>query len=323
MMTMTLTIVFTVVLMVTVKTIVANESSILFYRFFLKATYQYKAPLPFVLCSEAAGVISEVGSEVKNWKVGDKVFFSTLTHGAAQEEAVLDQSQLLPLPECLSFSQGASFLMGYTTAYHALVHRGRLQPGEWLLVTGAAGGMGVAALQMGKALGAKVIAAASSDEKLSACKALGVDATINYAKQDLKKACDEITGGDLCDVIYEPVGGEIFDKCVRCVATKGKARLLVVGFASGTIPSLPINMALIKGFDVVGVRMGAQAMLEPDMYNDMKQELLKMANEGKLLPHVSAEYPMEKAKEAFTSMEERKVIGKCCIVFAKGAPSKL
>merc|ERR1719326_363423 len=157
--------------------------------------------------------------------------------GCACEKLVLSVENLHHLPATLSFSQGAGFLMGYTTGYHALVHRGRLQSGEWLLVTGAAGGMGLAAVQLGKALGAKVIAAASSDEKLELCKKLGADAVVNYKTEKMKEAVDKITGGAFCDVIYDPVGGDVFDQCVRCVAAKGGARLLVVGFASGRIPS--------------------------------------------------------------------------------------
>merc|ERR1712003_8789 len=163
--------------------------------------------------------------------------------------------------------------MGYTTGYHALVHRGHLKPGEWLLVTGAGGGMGLMAVELGKALGARVIAAASSDDKLEVCKKVGAEFVVNYSKEKLKDAVGKITNGAFCDVIYEPVGGEIFDQCVRCVAMNGYARLLVIGFASGTIPKLPVNMALIKGFDLVGVRMGAQMMIQPHLMTEMVESL--------------------------------------------------
>eukprot|EP00928_Gymnodinium_smaydae_P047865 TRINITY_DN31979_c0_g1_i1.p1 TRINITY_DN31979_c0_g1~~TRINITY_DN31979_c0_g1_i1.p1 ORF type:complete len:349 (-),score=98.11 TRINITY_DN31979_c0_g1_i1:21-1067(-) len=286
--------------------------------------YQFKPPVPFVLCSEGAGIVKEVGASVKDFKPGDRVFFATGTNGAAAEEVVLSRGQgyggaIYHLPDALSFSEGAGFLMGYTTGYHALVQRGRLQAGEWLLVTGASGGMGLAAVQLGKALGAKVIAAGSSDEKLDICRRLGADATVNYKSEKLKEAVEKITGGALCDVIYDPVGGDVFDQCVRCVSPRGWARLLVVGFADGRIPSLPANMALIKGFDLVGVRMGAQVALQPELMQQMVSELQKMAQDGRLKPYVGAEFPMHRAKEAFRLMQERKVIGKCCITF--GDPS--
>jgi len=302
----------------------------------IQKKYQYQPKLPFVLCSEGAGVVMEAGSEVSKFKAGDRVFFSLGTNGAAAEEIVLTAAAaggsgsesfrggIYHLPDPLSFSQGAGFLMGYTTGYHALVHRGRLQPGEWLLVTGAAGGMGLAAVQLGKALGAKVIAAASSDEKLEVCKKIGADAVVNYKTEKLKEAVDRITNGEFCDVIYDPVGGDVFDQCVRCVAPKGGARLLVVGFADGRIPSLPANMALIKGFDLVGVRMGAQVSIQPELMVDMMANLLKLAEEGRLAPYVGSEFPIERAKEAFTLMHERKVLGKTCITFnAEKGASKL
>eukprot|EP00933_Yihiella_yeosuensis_P028321 TRINITY_DN22134_c0_g1_i1.p1 TRINITY_DN22134_c0_g1~~TRINITY_DN22134_c0_g1_i1.p1 ORF type:complete len:352 (+),score=64.73 TRINITY_DN22134_c0_g1_i1:75-1130(+) len=287
--------------------------------------YQYKPNLPFVLCTEGAGIVSEVGPAVKKFRKGDRVFFASM-EGCAREEVVLSEQVCVRLPEKLSFSQGAGFYMGYTTGYHALATRGRLKPGEWLLVTGAGGGMGTMAVELGKALGAKVIAAASSDDKLEACKKLGADFVVNYSKQKLKDAVGEITKGEFCDVIYDPVGGDIFDQCVRCVSTKGYARLLVVGFASGTIPKFGINMALIKGFDLVGVRSGAQLALEPELQRQTMDELLKMADEGKLQPYVSAEFPVDNFRDAFWLMEQRKVIGKCCITFggsAAGPRSKL
>lgn len=295
----------------------------------MQGKYQYKPEVPFVLCSEGAGVIQEIGSEVRDFRVGDRVFFSVGTNGAASEECIISTAgngllggSVYHLPDSLSFCQGAGFFMGYTTGYHALVQRGRLKAGEWLLVTGAAGGMGLAAVQLGKALGAKVIAAASSDDKLEVCKQAGADAVVNYSTQSMKDAVGQITGGAFCDVIYDPVGGDIFDQCVRCVSPMGGARLLVVGFAGGRIPSLPANMALIKGFDLVGVRMGAQVAVQPQLMEEMLKVLLKLASEGSLKPHVGAEFPMERAKEAFALMNERKVVGKSCIVFGP-ATSKL
>ncbi|CAJ1353018.1 unnamed protein product, partial [Effrenium voratum] len=278
--------------------------------------YQYKPQLPFVLCTEGAGVVTEVGSKVTKFHPGDRVFYATLA-GCAREEMTLSEQMCVPLPDALSFSQGASFHMGYTTGYHGLVTRGRLQAGEWLLVTGAGGGMGTMAVELGKAVGAKVIAAASSDDKLEVCKKLGADYVVNYSKQKLKDAVGEITKGHYCDVIYDPVGGEIFDQCVRCVAPKGYARLLVVGFASGTIPKFGINMALIKGFDLVGVRSGAQLGLEPELAQQTMLDLLKLATDGKLKPYISTEFPLDRFRDAFRLMEQRKVVGKCCITLGQ------
>ncbi|KAJ9463289.1 Quinone oxidoreductase-like protein 2-like protein [Diplonema papillatum] len=287
----------------------------------LQNKYQYKPKPPFVLCTEAAGLVVE--SKDASWKPGDRVLFSSW--GTCSEEWVGKGSALHRLPGPLSFSQGAGFLMGYATGYHALVTRGHLQKGEWLLVTGAGGGMGMAAVQLGKVLGAKVIAAASSDEKLAWCKKAGADHVVNYGRdgKNLKAEVARITGGKMCDVIYEPVGGDIFDNCVRCVAPTGYARLLVVGFASGRIPKLPVNMALIKGFDLVGVRMGGQFAFQRDLEKRTHAELLKLGEEGLLKPIVTAEYPLEKAKDALTLMDDRKVIGKCCITMNPNVSSKL
>lgn len=304
---------------VTVKSASVNFPELLM----MQGKYQYRPRLPFTLCGEAAGVVSE--SRSPEYRPGDRVFFSSGTHGAATEEYVGDASRMLRLPESLSFSQGAGFLMGYTTAYHGLVDRGQIRDGEWLMVTGAAGGMGLAAIQLGKALGAKVIAAASSDAKLAVCTQLGADAVVNYGEdvKSMKSQVHAVTGGAMCDVIYEIVGGDVFDQCVRCVAPAGRARLLVIGFAAGRIPKLPVNMALIKGFSLVGVRMGAQMSLEPKSLQDMTRELVSLAQQGKLQPHVSREFPMDRAKDAFVEIAERRVIGKVCITMGDDPNSKL
>ena len=281
----------------------------------LQNKYQFKPQLPFVMCTEAAGVVLEVGASVTNVKVGQRVMFMSMAPGTCSEEWAGKADALTPLPDNLSFSQGAAFLMGYLTGYHALAHRGKLKKGEWLLVTGAGGGMGIAAVQLGKALGAKVIAAASSDAKLEVCKRAGADFTVNYSKENLKKAVGKITKNKFCDVIYEPVGGDIFDQSVRCVAQTGYARLLVVGFASGRIPTLPVNMALIKGFDLVGVRMGAQLAMQPHLKDEMVKDLVALASKGLLTPIVDKEYSLDNAKEAFKLMADRKVQAKVCITF--------
>eukprot|EP00747_Dinoflagellata_sp_TGD_P169544 gnl/TRDRNA2_/TRDRNA2_198771_c0_seq1.p1 gnl/TRDRNA2_/TRDRNA2_198771_c0~~gnl/TRDRNA2_/TRDRNA2_198771_c0_seq1.p1 ORF type:complete len:343 (+),score=62.50 gnl/TRDRNA2_/TRDRNA2_198771_c0_seq1:225-1253(+) len=285
--------------------------------------YQAKPKLPFVLCTEGAGVVREVGAKAaERFRPGDRVLYSW-DRGCACEELVLPAAVCHPLPDPLSFSQGAGFLMIYETAYHSLVHRGRLQPGEWLLVTGAGGGVGSAAVQLGKALGTRVIAAASSKDKLELCKRLGADHVVNYSGQGLaklKETVGEITGGAFCDVIFEPVGGDVFNQCVRCVATKGYARLLVIGFAGGTIPKSPVNMVLIRRFDLVGCMVYGQLnAYEPKKRLEMLTDLLKLAGQGKLAPYVCAEFPVESYKEAFGVMEQQKVIGKVCITFGAGS----
>jgi len=273
--------------------------------------YQYKPKLPFSPGSEFAGTIAEVGSSVKHLKVDDKVMGWGVQTGAMAEELIIDKSMLLPLPKCYSFAEGASFGVGYMTAHHGIVQRGGLKKGETLLITGAAGGMGIAAIQIGKAFGATVIAAASSDEKLELCKRQGADYVINYSKEDMKAKVEQITGGNFADVIYDVVGGKIFDECVRCIG--GMGRLLVVGFASGEIPKFAVNLALVKGFSLVGVRSGAQLLLSPHLREEMLKDLLPMAEKGLLHPYIQCSVPMERAAEAFKLVAERKIIGKAVV----------
>jgi NADPH2:quinone reductase len=281
--------------------------------------YQQKIPTPFVPLSEGAGIVLEVGAKVTAQKPGDRVVYSW--HSCAAEEVTVQTNACQPMPAGLTFSQAAGFKMGFTTAYHGLADRGRLKPGEWLLVAGAGGGMGLAAVQMGKALGAKVIAADLDDKKLAICKEVGADYVVNYQTQEMRKVIADITNGYLVDVVYELVGGDIFDQVVRCVTPQGRARICVVGFVSGSIPKLPINLALVKGFDLVGVRMGHQMGLQPELMEKMLDELFKLANEGKLKTFIGAEQPFTKVKELLTLMEEKKTVGKLCLTF--GADSKL
>lgn len=282
----------------------------------LVGKYQNKPELPFSPCCEGAGVVTEIGEGVNNVKVGDRVFYYAWTTGAARDEYVLPSLAVHLLPEDMTFGQGAGFWVGYLTAYHGLVHRGDLKKGEVLLVTGAAGGMGVAAVQLGKALGATVIAAAGDDAKLAQLKGFGADHLVNYRSQNLRDEVLGLTDGNGVDVVYEVVGGSIFKDCVRCMNTQGGGRLLVIGFASGEIPKLPINLALIKGFSLVGVRSGAQMMMDPDMATDMIQKLYDMAVQGKLRPAVFAEqYPLDQAGKAFDLLKDRKVVGKAVITW--------
>ena len=269
--------------------------------------YQFKPPLPFSPGSELAGVVKEIGSGVQGCRPGDKVIAFT-TYGAFAEEVKTDVSRLVPLPEKMDFVTGAAFLLTYATTDHALRDRGALAAGETLLVLGAAGGVGLAAIEIGKALGARVIACASSEEKLAVCRSHGADATINYATEDLRERIKALTEGRGVDVVYDPVGGAYTEPAFRSLAWRG--RHLVVGFAAGEIPRLPLNLALLKGASVVGVFWGDFARREPARFADSVRQLGQWFREGKLRPHISATLPLAQATQALQLMEARKVKGK-------------
>jgi NADPH:quinone reductase len=275
--------------------------------------YQFKAPLPFSPGSELAGVVKEVGPGVQRWRAGDKVMAFT-TYGAFAEEVRTEASRLLPLPERMDFVTGAAFLLTYATTDHALRDRGALAAGETLLVLGAAGGVGLAAIEVGKALGARVIACASSDDKLAVCRGHGADATINYATEDLRERIKALTDGRGVDVIYDPVGGPYSEPAFRSIAWRG--RHLVIGFAAGDIPKLPLNLALLKGASVVGVFWGDFARREAARFAESVQQLTKWYAEGRLKPHVSQTFPLEKAAEALKAMAARQVKGKVVLTVA-------
>ena len=269
--------------------------------------YQFKPPLPFSPGSELAGVVKEVGAGVQGFKPGDKVMAFT-TYGAFAEEVRTEASRLIPLPEKMDFVTGAAFLLTYGTTDHALRDRGALAAGETLLVLGAAGGVGLAAVEIGKALGAHVIACASSEDKLAVCRAHGADATINYAAEDLRERVKALTAGRGADVIYDPVGGAYSEPAFRSIAWRG--RHLVVGFAAGEIPKLPLNLALLKGAAVLGVFWGDFARREPRPFAASVAQLNRWFGEGRLKPHVSQTLPLEKAAEALKLMAARQVKGK-------------
>ena len=269
--------------------------------------YQFKPPLPFSPGSELAGVVKEVGSGVSGWKAGDRVIAFT-TYGAFAEEAKTEAARLLPLPAGMDFVHGAAFLLTYGTSEHALRDRGTLEAGESPLVLGAAGGVGLAAIEIGKALGARVIACASSENKLTVCREHGADATINYATEDLRKRIQELTEGRGVDVVYDPVGGAYTEAAFRSLAWRG--RLLVVGFAAGEIPKLPLNLALLKGASAVGVFWGDFARREPQAFADSVRQLGRWYSEGRLRPHVSQTLPLEKAAEALKLLASREAKGK-------------
>ena len=269
--------------------------------------YQFKPPLPFSPGGEAAGVVDAVGEGVTRYKVGDKVI-AMIGNGAFREKFTANERQVIPIVGDMPFDVAAGFTMTYGTSHHALKQRARLQPGETLLVLGAAGGVGLAAVELGKVMGAKVIAAASSDEKLALTREYGADETINYSTEDLKERVKELTGGRGVDVIYDPVGDKYAEPAFRSIAWNG--RYLVVGFAAGEIPKLPLNLPLIKGASIVGVFWGAFTAHEPKLHEANMAELLQWFAEGKLKPHVSAHLPLERGAEAIRLLMDRKAKGK-------------
>src|SRR5437660_6658130 len=269
--------------------------------------YQFKPPLPFSPGSELAGIVKEVGPGVSGWKAGDRVIAFT-TYGAFAEEVKTEAARLLPLPAGMDFVHGAAFLLTYATSDHALRDRGALKAGESLLVLGAAGGVGLAAIEIGSALGARVIAGASSASKLAVCREHGADATINYATEDLRKRIHELTEGRGVDVVYDPVGGAYSEAAFRSLAWRG--RLLVVGFAAGEIPKLPLNLPLLKGAAAVGVFWGDFARREPQIFAESVSQLTRWYAEGRLRPHVSQTLPLAKAAEALKLLASREAKGK-------------
>ena len=269
--------------------------------------YQFKPPLPFSPGSELAGMVKEVGAGVTGWRAGDRVIAFT-TYGAFAEEVKTEAARLLPLPDAMDFVTGAAFLLTYGTSDHALRDRGALKAGETLLVLGAAGGVGLAAIEIAKALGARVIACASSEDKLTVCRSHGADATINYAAEDLRERVKALSDGRGADVVYDAVGGAYTEPAFRSLAWRG--RLLVVGFAAGEIPRLPLNLPLLKGAAVVGVFWGDFARREPKAFSESVRQLARWYGEGRLRPHVSQTLPLERAAEAIALLASRKAKGK-------------
>jgi NADPH:quinone reductase len=269
--------------------------------------YQVKPPLPFSPGSEVAGIVTSVGDGVTGIAPGDHVLAIT-TYGGFAEEVKTEARRLLPIPTGMDFVTAAAFGLTYATSDHALRDRGALQAGETLLVLGAAGGVGIAAIEIGKALGARVIACASTDEKLAVCRDHGADDTINYAREDLRERIKTHTNGLGPDVVYDPVGGPYTELALRSIAWRG--RLLVVGFAAGDIPRIPLNLTLLKGCSIVGVFWGDFTRREPERFADAMRQLGRWYGEGKLRPHVSATFPLAHAAEALTLMANRQVTGK-------------
>jgi NADPH2:quinone reductase len=269
--------------------------------------YQMKPPLPFVPGSEYAGTVEAVGEGVKHLKVGDAVAAAGGTGGFGTH-AIVNAALVMPLPAGFPFDDAAAFILTYGTTHHALVDRGQLKSGETLLVLGAAGGVGTAAIQIGKVLGARVIAAASSDEKCALCSSIGADATINYAAANMRDELKQLTDGKGPDVVYDPVGGDLAEPVFRSIAWRG--RYLVIGFAQGAIPALPFNLPLLKGASIVGVFWGEFARREPKAHAQALAELGRWYAEGKVKPVIDRRLPMRELPAAFALMGSRTVRGK-------------
>ena len=279
----------------------------------IQGKYQFQPDMPFVVGSEAAGVVEAVGSAVTRYSPGDEV---VAMRGGFCEQAVCEAERVLPKPDSLSFEEAAGSAVTYFTSYHALKQRAQLKEGETLLVLGAAGGVGTTAVELGKLMGAKVIAAASSDEKLEVCKQLGADEAINYTEvgvDGLKDTIKALTGGRGVDVAYDPVGGDFSEQVIRSMAWKG--RYLVIGFASGPIPKIPLNLALLKGCSIVGVFWGRFSVEEPEVGLQNMKEIRELFEAGKLKPVVTDCFPVEQFREAFLCMTERRARGKVIVTF--------
>ena len=284
----------------------------------IQGLYQFQPPLPFTPGGESAGIISEVGEDVTKFKVGDKVFAMTGT-GAFAEKILAHEASCMLIPDSMDYDSAAALSMTYGTSLYALKQRANIQPGETLLVLGASGGVGIAAIELGKAMGAKVIAAASTQDKVDMCMAHGADEGFIYPsgnldrdqQKQLSNKIKELTGGIGANVVYDPVGDSYSEPCLRATAWEG--RYLVIGFAAGEIPKIPLNITLLKGCQIVGVFWGAWVGMHPDENNKNFNELFKLHAEGKINPEVSQKYVLENSADAFSHLANRKAKGKVII----------
>ncbi len=273
----------------------------------VQGKYQFKPELPFIPGAEVAGIVSAIGEGVTSRKVGDKVI-ATLQIGGFAEQCIANEHTSFGMGETMSFEQAAGFAITYGTSYYALKQQAKIKPGETLLVLGAAGGVGIATIQIAKAMGVTVIAAASTEEKLDfACEA-GADLRINYTTENLKDKVKELTGGKGVDVVYDPVGGDFSEQAFRAIAWDG--RFLVIGFASGPIPKIPLNLCLLKGASLVGVFWGAWVARNPMESRKNFDEIIEMIDGGQFSPLVTEVYPLSDYKAAFASITERRAKGK-------------
>jgi NADPH2:quinone reductase len=291
------------------EVVVAVKSAALnfFDTLLIAGKYQMKPPFPFSPASEFAGVVESVGASVTSLAPGERVL-GYGGFGAAREKIAISAERVVKIPGTLDFDRAAGITVIYGTTLHALKDRAHLKSGETLAVLGASGGTGLAAIELGKLMGARVIACASSDDKLAFCKERGADDGINYAKEDLKEALRRATGGKGADVIYDPVGGPYAELALRAIAWQG--RFLVIGFAAGEIPKIPLNLALLKGCDIVGVFWGAFIERDREGHRANMAELVRYAAEGKISAHVHATYPLQETPAALKAIAERKVMGK-------------
>jgi NADPH2:quinone reductase len=277
----------------------------------VQGKYQKRPPLPFSPGSEVAGVVRAVGAGVEAFRPGQRVF-ATMSYGAYAEAAAVSAAHVYPLPDALDFSEGAAFALVYQTAYCALVRRAALQPGETLLVHAAAGGVGLAAVQLGRALGARVIATAGSPEKLEIARTAGAEVLLDYRRDDWVERVKAETGGAGADVIYDPVGGDVFDGSTRCLAFEG--RLCLIGFTSGRIPDIAANRILLKNVSIVGVHWGLYNERDPALVRQWMRELLARAEKGQLRPVIFKTFPLRDAAQALTAIGSRESYGKVVLV---------
>ncbi|KAA0217817.1 MAG: NADPH:quinone oxidoreductase family protein [Lautropia sp.] len=277
----------------------------------IQKKYQLQPPLPFSPGAEVAGIVRAVGEGVKPWKPGDRVI-ANVPYGGYAQELVADAARVMPIPDGMDFPTASAYVLAYGTSLFALKDRAKLAPGETLLVLGAAGGVGIAAVEIGKAMGARVIAAASSEEKLALCREHGADETIDYAREDLRERIAALTGGKGPDVIYDPVGGPYTEQAFRSIAWEG--RHLVIGFAAGEIPKLPLNLPLLKTASLVGAFWGAFVQRDPKRTREHLQELFELYQSKKVRPPITRTYPLAQAAQALRDVMERRVKGKVVIL---------
>jgi NADPH:quinone reductase len=273
----------------------------------ISGQYQEKPPFPFTPGMEVAGTVMEVGTGVSSLRVGDRTMALTGT-GAYADEVVVDANRVYEIPDAMDYVTAAGFPVTYGTSYGAFEWRAHLQAGEWLLVFGASGGVGLTAIEIGKAIGAKVIACANGPQKLAIAQEHGADHLIDYSKEDIRERVKAITGGRGVDVVYDPVGGDAFDASLRCIAWGG--RLIVIGFASGRIPQAPANILLVKNIDVIGFYWGSYQARKPQLLRDSYTKLFQWYKEGKLKPHTSAQMDLKDVTAAMELLRQRKSTGK-------------
>jgi NADPH2:quinone reductase len=276
----------------------------------VQGLYQANPTPPFSPGLEFSGVISALGDEAGRWKLGDRVV--ALGQGGFAEQAIADAGRLMPLPRGMDFETGAATFLTYCTSLHALKDCAHLQPGETVLILGAAGGVGIAAIEIAKAMGARVLAAASSEAKLQACRQAGADATVDYSAARLRDAVKAFSGGEGVDVVYDPVGGDYSEEALRCLRWRG--RFLVIGFAAGTIPRLPLNLALLNERSIVGVYWGESVAREPGSHVRNVGQLLEWFAAGKVKPQISERVGLAGAVEAMQRMTKREIVGKVVVL---------